>query len=173
MDAKEFVTAISQIIPNKQDILKSTTFSESFIDMYIRELCIRKKTAHVDMSSFGPIFDLIFNYDLSDFRILEYRFNAEDDITENEQFIYVGWREAFPFAILKETGEVVETDWGSSDYIVSYIAKDQSSFLEVLVEREKLSQGEIFYSMTEKEKSDMLKHIQTIAGGEKYSPNYE
>ena len=68
---------------------------------------------------------------------------------KNDQFIYVGWVEAFIVAILKETGEIVETDWEDPCYIINYIAKSQSSFLDVLVELEKQSQKILFGSATE------------------------
>ena len=77
--------------------------------------------------------------------------------------------EAFPFAILKETGEIVELDWEDPTYIISYMAKDQSSFLDILIEIEKLNQKDIFGSITEKEKKENLKQISIIAGGDKYS----
>lgn len=170
MDAMNFVAAISQIVPNKQDILRNTTLSEEFLDIYIQDLSIRKKSAHIAVSPHCPVIDLIFNYDLSNLRIQQYSFNAVEDITENDQFIYVGWVEAFIIAILKETGEIVETDWEDPCYIINYIAKSQSSFLDVLVELERQSQKILFDSATEEEVNDMDKYIQSIAGGRKYNP---
>ena len=46
------------------------------------------------------------------FRI--FKFNKEDNVTENDKFIFVGWAEAFPFAISKQTGEIVENRLGYS-----------------------------------------------------------
>lgn len=111
MDATNFVKAISLLIPNKQDILKKTTCSEEFIDIYIQDLSIRKKATHTAVSPDFPIIDLIFNYDLSKLRVQHYSFNEADDVTENDQFIYIGWCDAFLLAILKETGVIVEADW--------------------------------------------------------------
>lgn len=170
MDAMNFVAAISQIAPNKQDILRNTTLSEEFLDIYIQDLSIRKKSAHIAVSPHFPVIDLIFNYDLSNLRIQQYSFNDAEDITENDQFIYVGRVEAFIVAILKETGEIVETDWEDPCYIINYIAKSQSSFLDVLVELEKQSQKILFDSATEEEVNDMDKYIQSVAGGRKYTP---
>ena len=34
MDATNFVETISQLVPNKQDILRNTTCSEEFADIY-------------------------------------------------------------------------------------------------------------------------------------------
>ena len=84
--------------------------------------------------------------------------------------IYIGWCDAFLLAILKETGEIVEADWAEPYYIISYIAKDQSAFLDVLVEMEKLSQKLVFGSVTEKEENEINRYIQSIAGGSKYNP---
>ena len=113
---------------------------------------------------------MIFNYDLSKLRVQHYSFNEADDVTENDQFIYIGWCDAFLLAILKETGEIVEADWADPCYIISYIAKDQSAFLDVLVEMEKLSQKLVFGSVTEKEENEINRYIQSIAGGSKYNP---
>lgn len=118
MDATNFVKAISLLIPNKQDILKKTTCSEEFIDIYIQDLSIRKKATHTAVSPDFPIIDLIFNYDLSKLRVQHYSFNEADDVTENDQFIYIGWCDAFLLAILKETGEIVEADWAEPYYII-------------------------------------------------------
>ena len=157
MDATNFVKTISLLIPNKQDILRKTTCSEEFIDIYIQDLSIRKKATHTAVSPDFPIIDLIFNYDLSKLRVQHYSFNEADDVTENDRFIYIGWCDAFLLAILKETGEIVEADWADPCCIVSYIAKDQGAFLDVLVEMEK-------------EENEINKYIQSIAGGSKYNP---
>ena len=170
MDATNFVKTISLLIPNKQDILRKTTCSEEFIDIYIQDLSIRKKATHTAVSPNFPIIDLIFNYDLSKLRVQHYSFNEADDVTENDRFIYIGWVDAFLLAILKETGEIVEADWADPCFIVSYIAKDQGAFLDVLVEMEKLSQKLVFGSVTEKEENEINKYIQSIAGGSKYNP---
>ena len=146
MDATNFVETISQLVPNKQDILRNTTCSEEFADIYIQDLSIKRKATHTDVSPNFPVIDLIFNYDLSKLRIQVYSFNDVDDVAENDQFIYVGWVEAFLLAILKETGEIVATNWANPCSIVSYIAKNQGAFLDVLVELEKLSQKLVLFS---------------------------
>lgn len=170
MDATNFVEKISQLVPNKQDILRNTTCSEEFADIYIQDLSIKRKATHTDVSPNFPVIDLIFNYDLSKLRIQVYSFNDVDDVAENDQFIYVGWVEAFLLAILKETGEIVATNWANPCSIVSYIAKNQGAFLDVLVELEKLSQKLVFGFITEKEENDINKYIQSVAGGSKYNP---
>ena len=71
-----------------QIILKNTTYSEEFIDIYIQDLSIRKKATHTAVSPDFPIIDLIFNYDLSKLRVQHYSFNEADDVTENDQYIY-------------------------------------------------------------------------------------
>ena len=170
MDATNFVEKIYQLVPNKQDILRNTTCSEEFADIYIQDLSIKRKATHTDVSPNFPVIDLIFNYDLSKLRIQVYSFNDVDDVAENDQFIYVGWVEAFLLAILKETGEIVATDWANPCSIVSYIAKNQGAFLDVLVELEKFSQKLVFGFITEKEENEINKYIQSVAGGNKYNP---
>lgn len=163
MDATNFVEKISQLVPNKQDILRNTTCSEEFADIYIQDLSIKRKATHTDVSPNFPVIDLIFNYDLSKLRIQVYSFNDVDDVAENDQFIYVGWVEAFLLAILKETGEIVATDWANPCSIVSYIAKNQGAFLDVLVELEKFSQKLVFGFITEKEENEINKYICSIS----------
>ena len=169
MKAINFVTEISKIKPNKLEIKKNTDFSDEFIDAYINDLQIVKKSTNVSISADNAIIDLILNYDLTNLRILTVSFNKDTDTLEDDKYIYVGWAEAFPFAILKETGEIVELDWEDPTYIISYMAKDQSSFLDILIEIEKLNQKDVFGSITEKEKKENLKQISIIAGGDKYS----
>ncbi len=149
MKAINFVTEISKIKPNKLEIKKNTDFSDEFIDAYINDLQIVKKSTNVSISADNAIIDLIFNYDLTNLRILTVSFNKDTDTLKDDKYIYVGWAEAFPFAILKETGEIVELDWEDPTYIISYMAKDQSSFLDILIEIEKLNQKDIFGSITE------------------------
>ena len=106
---------------------------------------------------------------MTNLRILTVSFNKDTDTLENDKYICVGWTEAFPIAILKKTGEIVELDWEDPTYIISYMAKDQCSFLDILIEIEKLNQKDIFDSITEKDKKENLKRINIIAGGDKYS----
>lgn len=91
---------------NNSNYSKKTTCSEEFIDIYIQDLSIRKKATHTAVSPNFPIIDLIFNYDLSKLRVQHYSFNEADDVTENDQFIYISWCDAFLLAILRETGEI-------------------------------------------------------------------
>ena len=47
MDATNFVETISQLVPNKQDILRKTTCSEEFADIYIQDLSIKRKATQI------------------------------------------------------------------------------------------------------------------------------
>ena len=75
MKAINFVTEISKIKPNKLEIKKNTDFSDEFIDAYINDLQIVKKSTNVSISADNAIIDLIFNYDLTNLRILTVSFN--------------------------------------------------------------------------------------------------
>ena len=96
-----------------------------------------------------------------------FRFNKSDELKETERFIYFGWREAFPLAILKETGEIVEMDWADDKRIMSYIAKDQQTFLDLLFALEENSLSGI---ISKKNKWD-IEHLISVAGGVKYKEN--
>lgn len=96
-----------------------------------------------------------------------FSFIKSDDLRETDRFIYFGWREAFPLAILKETGEIVETDWADDERIICYVAKDQQTYLDLLFALEQNSQSAIF---SEKNKWG-IEHLTNIAGGSKYKEN--
>ena len=51
MKAINFVTEISKIKPNKLEIKKNTDFSDEFIDAYINDLQIVKKSTNVSISA--------------------------------------------------------------------------------------------------------------------------
>lgn len=164
MNATNFVKTFIEITPTKKDYQEKAPDLDSIIDILVNNHKIGKKNVHTDVPEKDAILDLIFNYDVSSLEIQNFKFNKEDDVTENDNFIFVGWEEAFPFAISKQTGEIVETDWGTPDYIVNYLAKDQ----EALIELEKLDQKRLFDSITDEEEDEVAKKIQSIIGGEKY-----
>ena len=80
MKAINFVTEISKIKPNKLEIKKNTDFSDEFIDAYINDLQIVKKSTNVSISADNAIIDLIFNYDLTNLRILTVSFNNNSSL---------------------------------------------------------------------------------------------
>lgn len=96
-----------------------------------------------------------------------FSFVKSDDLRETDRFIYFGWREAFPLAILKETGEIVEIDWADDERIMSYIATDQQSYLDLLFALQENNLSTLF---SKTQKWDM-EHLVNIAGGSKYQPH--
>lgn len=160
MTASEFVTAIKAITPNECEF---SMMPEGFAQIYLEELFIGNNKAH----TIDAVIDLVCNYDVSRLAIMIFRFNKSDELKETERFIYFGWREAFPLAILKETGEVVEMDWADDERIMSYIAKDQQTFLDLLFALEENSLSGI---ISKKNKWD-IEHLISVAGGVKYKEN--
>lgn len=140
---------------------------EGFAQIYLGELHIGDKKGHHITESNDAVIDLINNYDVSKLTIMIFSFVKSDDLRETDRFIYFGWREAFPLAILKETGEIVEIDWADDERIMSYIATDQQSYLDLLFALEQNSQSAIF---SEKNKWG-IEHVTNIAGGSKYKEN--
>ena len=69
MKAINFVTEISKIKPNKLEIKKNTDFSDEFIDAYINDLQIVKKSTNVSISADNAIIDLIFNLKSATYRV--------------------------------------------------------------------------------------------------------
>ena len=164
MTAAEFVTAIRAITPNESEL---SMMPEGFAQIYLGELHIGDKKGHRITESNDAVIDLINNYDVSKLTIMIFSFVKSDDLRETDRFIYFGWREAFPLAILKETGEIVEIDWADDERIMSYIATDQQSYLDLLFALEQNSQSAIF---SEKNKWG-IEHLTNIAGGSKYKEN--
>ncbi|MBC5621748.1 hypothetical protein [Butyricimonas hominis] len=164
MTAAEFVTAIRAITPNECEL---SMMPEGFAQIYLGELHIGDKKGHHITESNDAVIDLINNYDVSKLTIMIFSFVKSDDLRETDRFIYFGWREAFPLAILKETGEIVEIDWADDERIMSYIATDQQSYLDLLFALEQNSQSAIF---SEKNKWG-IEHVTNIAGGSKYKEN--
>ena len=164
MTAAEFVTAIRAITPNESEF---SMMPEGFAQIYLGELHIGDKKEHRITEPNDAVIDLINNYDVSKLTIMIFSFVKSDDLRETDRFIYFGWREAFPLAILKETGEIVEIDWADDERIMSYIATDQQSYLDLLFALEQNSQSAIF---SEKNKWG-IEHVTNIAGGSKYKEN--
>ena len=164
MTAAEFVIAIRSITPNESEF---SMMPEGFAQIYLGELHIGDKKGHHITESNDAVIDLINNYDVSKLTIMIFSFVKSDDLRETDRFIYFGWREAFPLAILKETGEIVEIDWADDERIMSYIATDQQSYLDLLFALEQNSQSAIF---SEKNKWG-IEHVTNIAGGSKYKEN--
>lgn len=164
MTAAEFVTAIRAITPNESEL---SMMPEGFAQIYLGELHIGDKKGHRITESNDAVIDLINNYDVSKLTIMIFSFVKSDDLRETDRFIYFGWREAFPLAILKETGEIVETDWADDERIICYVAKDQQTYLDLLFALEQNSQSAIF---SEKNKWG-IEHLTNIAGGSKYKEN--
>lgn len=164
MTAAEFVTAIRAITPNESEF---SMMPEGFAQIYLGELHIGDKKGHHITDPNDAVIDLINNYDVSKLTIMIFSFVKSDDLRETDRFIYFGWREAFPLAILKETGEIVETDWADDERIICYVAKDQQTYLDLLFALEQNSQSAIF---SEKNKWG-IEHLTNIAGGSKYKEN--
>lgn len=161
MTAAEFVTAIRAITPNESEF---SMMPEGFAQIYLGELHIGDKKIHCIIEPNDAVIDLINNYDVSKLTIMIFSFVKSDELRETDRFIYFGWREAFPLAIHKATGEIVEMDWADDERIVSYIARDQQSYLELLFALQENSLSTLF---SETQKWDM-EHLVNIVGGSKY-----
>ena len=164
MTAAEFVAAIREITPDES---KFTMMPEGFAQIYLGGLYIGDKKDHQIIKPENAVIDLIANYHVSKLTIMIFSFNNADELKETEQFTFFGWREAFPLAINKETGEIVEIDWADDKRVVSYVAKDQQTYLDLLFALEKNNLSTLF---SEKQKWD-IDQLVDIAGGYKYRPH--
>ena len=111
MTAAEFVTSIMAITPNESEF---SMMPEGFAQIYLDDLFIGDKNRHRMIDPNDAVIDLILNYEVSKLTIMIFSFNQCDDLRETDRFVYFGWREAFPLAILIETGEIVEIDWADN-----------------------------------------------------------
>lgn len=152
MTASEFVTAIKAITPNECEF---SMMPEGFAQIYLEELFIGNKKAHTIIKQNDAVIDLVCNYDVSRLAIMIFRFNKSDELKETERFIYFGWREAFPLAILKETGEVLEMDWADDERIMGYFALEENSLSGIISKKNKWD----------------TEHLVSVAGGVKYKEN--
>lgn len=164
MTAAEFVTAIRSITPSESDF---SMMPEGFAQVYLGELFIGDKLNHRTIKPNDAVIDLILNYNVSKLTIMLFSFTQSDDLMDTDRFVYFGRREAFTLAILKETGEIVEIDWADDERIVSYVAKNQQAYLDLLYALEQNSQSTIFLGNNKWD----IEHLTNIAGGSKYKEN--
>ncbi len=164
MTAAEFVTAIREITPYES---RFTKMPEGFAQIYLDDLFIGNKRVHTNVEPENAIIDLTSNYDVSKLTIMIFSFNKSDELKETEPYTFFGRREAFPLAIHKATGEIVEIDWADDERVVSYIAKNQQSYLDLLFALQENSLSTLF-SDRQKWSAEQLADI---AGGSKYQPH--
>lgn len=164
MTAAEFVIAIRSITPNESEF---SMMPEGFAQIYLGDLFIGDKKEYSITEPKDAVIDLTNNYDVSKLTIMIFSFVKSDDLRKTDRFIYFGWREAFPLTILKETGEIVEIDWSDDERIMSYIATDQQSYLDLLFA---LQENNLLTLFSKTQKWDM-EHLVNIAGGSKYKEN--
>lgn len=172
MDASDFYEEIQRIIPSRE---KFNHLSNEFMNSYLNDLRIVKKEESTFKNYFNDddvIFDLIYNFDVSNLRIQVFSFADIKNLIENEMYIYFGWREAFPLGILKRTNEIVELDWENPNKIISFAAKNQSKFLDALIELEKLNQKRMFSEIDSQARKSILNNFGKYAGGDKYNTFY-
>ncbi|MBD5188678.1 MAG: hypothetical protein HDS95_00120 [Bacteroidales bacterium] len=164
MTAAEFVSAIREITPDES---KFSKMPEGFAQMYLGDLLIGDKEEHHIIEPKKAVIDLMVNYDVSPLTIMIFSFNNSDELKDTELFTFFGWREAFPLAIHKAIGEIVEVDWADDNRIVSYIAKDQQSYLDLLFSLQENSLSTLF---SDRQKWS-TEELAEIAGGYKYQPH--
>ena len=161
MTAAEFVTAIREITPDES---RFTKMPEGFAQIYLDELFIGDKSSHTNVERENAIIDLMSNYDVSKLTIMIFSFNRSDELKDTELFTFFGWSEAFPLAIHNATEKIVEVDWADDNRIISYIAKDQQSYIDPLFAFQENSLSTLF---SDRQKWS-TEELAEIAGGYKY-----
>ena len=169
MNADQFYTEIKSLKPQLEDF---NDYSLEFAQGYIDDMYIEPWSEPYGCRPENPVLDLIGRYDVSSLCIQVFEFFKPDDVGENEKFIYFGNKEGSPLAIEKATGQIVEMD-PDEEFIICYIAMDESHFLDFLVALEKLNQLWTFYGMTDEERDEELLKLLSILGGDKYAHGIE
>lgn len=168
MTAKEFTIALKHLTPH---ISQFSEFPLDFAENYISQLNIERKSSFTRINQEDSVIDLVVNYNVSQLSIGIFSFYNE--IKENDMFIIFGAREAFPVAISKLTKEIVELDWADENRIVSYIAKSQDCYLDLLIDIEKLNQKQLFGAITPLNWKSQINNLYIVAGGTKYKAHLE
>lgn len=170
MNAKMFVESVHQLTPTRENLKNE---APDFVDSYLMNFAIFPYEEKIEIKEKDAIIDLIYNYDVSNLLIQIFSFSSKNDVWENDKHIFFGWREAFPLGISKETDEIVELDWSSPDFVVSYVAKNQQLFLDTLIEIEKINQKRMFGTIDNIQRKELLQNMGKIAGGKKYNDSYK
>ena len=169
MNADQFYKEIQSLKPTINDFNEDNL---EIADIVIRYLTIKPLSSPFEAMPNDPVLDLIGRYDVSSLCIQIFEFFYPEGVGITDDFIYFGNREASLLAIEKATGQIAEMD-PDEEFIICYMAKDQSSFLDFLVELEKLNQQILFHGMTEDEKEVELQKLLPILGGDEYAHGIE
>ena len=169
MNADQFYKEIKSLKPRLEDF---SDYSIDFAQGYINDMRIAPMENPYEAMPNDPVLDLIGRYDVSSLCIQIFEFFYPEGVGITDDFIYFGNKEASLLAIEKATGQIAEMD-PDEEFIICYMAKDQSSFLDFLVELEKLNQQILFHGMTEDEKEVELQKLLPMLGGDKYAHGIE
>lgn len=167
MTAKEFAQRIKNLAPELNAFVGQP---EGFGEIIISSLTVTPREVHQKFAGSDCVLDLVYNFDTSSLSLDPYKFNSTENIVEDEHYIFIGWREAFPLVIRKDTNEILEVDWGTPSHIVSKQAKTQSAFLNALAEYAKISIEYIVGKISDSERHNKLLQVQLLAGGTDYFP---
>ena len=169
MNADQFYKEIQSLKPTINDFNEDNL---EIADIVIRYLTIKPLSSPFEAMPNDPVLDLIGRYDVSSLCIQIFEFFDPNDIGENDKYIYFGNKEGSLLAIEKATGQITEMD-PNEEFVICYMAKDQSSFLDFLVALEKLNQQWTFHGMTDEERDKELQKLLPILGGDKYAHGIE
>ncbi len=165
MNADDFYKEIKALTPQVEDF---KDYSLDFAELYLKEKKIEPLQEPLAFMPEHPVLDLIGRYDVSSLVIQIYGFFQPDDVGESDNYIYFGNREAFLVAIEKKSGRIAEIDY-NEEYVVCYLAQDESHFLDFLVALERLNQKRMFKIISNEERDKQLKSLIPLMGGDEYA----
>ncbi len=166
MNANNFIQELSLLTSSLNEL---NGYSEKFINNLLDSYNLKplKIVQDTDM----PIIDLISSCDVSKVDISMIRFNEK--IEHTKSFLIFGRLDAFPLAINEVSGEIVELDWDNLNFVVSYCSKDQTSFLDCLIEVEKVNLLKFKNAISEIDLKEEISRIAKLSGGNKYLNFYQ
>ena len=170
MNADQFYNEIKSLIPNVKDVKKYVPYLE---EEYTKSVEISPlKKSHGEFPLY-PVVDLIARYKIENFCIQNFSFVSYSELSESDKYLIFGWREAFLLGIDKDTDEIIELDWSDPDTIISYVAKDESHYLDFLIELFKLNKARDFEEISNQTRNQCIDKLVNIVGGEKYLSSLE
>ncbi|WP_298899800.1 hypothetical protein [uncultured Psychroserpens sp.] len=171
MKTTEFVIKLKKLRPDAQ-ILRGFDFDEDFINEYRNSFDILKLKESND--TLDPILSLIREYNVSNVDIGLVRFNNENEVLENNRYIYIGNFDADYLAIDKYTNEIIVLSCEDPDHVLVKCSKDSFSFLSALYEVARIN-NELFLgniSSNDKNIKELAESIAKVSGGDEYLDFY-
>lgn len=131
MEAKDFVLSLAQAAPEASE-LAHLGLPEKEQHEYLKSYdCLLRKQPLPEFGSSDQLLELLRHWDLSQVEIGLLQFPEEPN--EEAEFIQVGFVEADPLVMLRNSGELVVQEFGTKRHQLWPVAKNGACFLDALL----------------------------------------